>query len=148
MTSILLNGLQGEHAHLPPEKVLHGITFKLAGKAFQHTPYTIWQQLNHIAFWQERFLQYLKGEDFPRAVKKLDDWPKESAPANTEILEELIHSILNSIDETHALVRQKNELHYPAGYLSCYEVLSAMGNHLSYHLGQVMTLKRIAESYT
>lgn len=145
--NLLIKGLDGDQAHLSPERSLDGLNVAIAGKQIENAPHTIWQLIEHLNFWQERFLAQLKGMKLPGVTKASEGWPEEKAPAGAEDFKNAVDYLLNSIGETKALLLQAEKLYYPPYYTSAYALIRAMGSHLSYHLGQVMMLRRMAGDY-
>ncbi len=57
----LVKSLVGERGHLPIARALPDITVELAGKRIEGVPYTIYQLLKHMSYWQNFLLTYLDG---------------------------------------------------------------------------------------
>ena len=60
---ILIGAISGKNAHLSINKALNGLKLDISGKKVINTPYTIWQLLNHLNYWQAKFLQKLEGKE-------------------------------------------------------------------------------------
>lgn len=47
-----------------------------------NSPYTIWQILKHINYWQEKFISYIKDEITAPALTAKEGWSFSSSPEN------------------------------------------------------------------
>lgn len=143
----LAHALEGHNSHLSARTVMEGLTTKTAGWTIPGLPYTIWQQIGHISFWQKRFIAHLKGRKLIGVPQLKDGWPYDKMPSDESELEETISTLLAGIDEVKRLLEQPDNLAYPPNYDSSYDVIAAMATHLSYHLGQIMILRRMQGDY-
>lgn len=139
--------LDGHNSHLSAPVVLEGLTVDIAGKQIENAPYTIWQQICHIQFWQERFIAHLKGESLPRVLKAADGWAETTSPSDEAELNEVIQKLLTGIKEVKQLINNIETLKHPSNYDSSYNVITSLITHLSYHLGEIMALRRILGDY-
>lgn len=145
----LINALSGTNAHLSPYYATEGLTLEVAGKTVPHAPYTIWQLIRHMNFWQERFIAHLDNIKLPLVKKAEDGWPDEPQPPDAEALKKEVDKLNDSIEsvksrlfsDTGSLLGQKND------YESGYDVIQAMASHISYHIGEVMVIRRILGDY-
>jgi uncharacterized damage-inducible protein DinB len=146
MYEILINALKGVNAHISPEKVLEDLTIETAGKEINNSPHTIWQILKHINYWQDKFISYIKDESTPRSLTAKEGWSFLSSPANNEELEREIKNFSNGLEVMENLNEQ--ELNAKAQrYKTGYDVLQAMASHTSYHIGEIVILRRIIGSW-
>ena len=143
---ILLNALKGVNAHVDPRNAVEALTIEVAGKEIKNSPYTIWQILKHINFWQERFISYIK-EDYTRpSLSAKEGWSFSASPSNEEELQNEIKKFKLSLDEVNNF--NKEELEKKAQrYKSGYDVLQAMASHISYHIGEIVLMRRMLGSW-
>lgn len=148
--SAIAEGIEGRKAHLRPSNATDGLTMKSVGEVIPNSPHTIWQLLCHVNFWQERFLELIHDYKMKPVPHADDGWVKETAPANEQELKKQIEKLRSSIEEAKSILQDatKHKLtEARANYGSGFNVLRAMGNHISYHVGQIMLLRRIVGNY-
>ncbi|GAA0188197.1 DinB family protein [Fulvivirga kasyanovii] len=143
----LIHALDGYNSHLPAKTVLEGLTAKVSGSSLPGAPYTIWQLIGHINFWQVRFIAHLKGQKLTEVPLVEDGWPYDKSPADEGELKAVIKALLDGIAEVRQLLERGADLKHPPNYDSGFDVVTSMATHLSYHLGQVMTLRRMLGDY-
>ena len=73
----LEQALIGDSAAAPPAHILEGIQSDLAHRVVQGAPHTIYQELWHIAFWQQVTLEWVNGIETPFPTQP--DSPRTSA---------------------------------------------------------------------
>lgn len=147
ITDLLIKALDGDKSHLAASKALEGLTIKTAGRVIENIPYTIWQQIGHINFWQDIMIARLKGENTPDNIEVADGWPPEKSPANAEELEDAIDQLCTGLATVKVLLLYAEELYHSPSYHNGYEQISVIASHLSYHLGQIMLMRRLTGDY-
>ncbi|MEI5905492.1 DinB family protein [Bacillus spongiae] len=145
----LVKSLKGERGHIPIERALSDIDFELAGKRINELPYTIYEQVNHMLYWQDKFLEFLQGRqpDMPTSVK--ETWPEEDKPQNQEEWETIINRLLLGVEKACeiAMTVKLNEplekwpTEHKAG------ILRNMASHNSYHLGEIVLMRRLFRAW-
>ena len=139
---ILANALYGVNAHLKPINALEDLTVEIAGKQIENSPYTIWQILKHINFWQERFISYIKDESTPPSLSAKEGWSFRFSPSGEKELQEEIQKFISGLEEVMNF--NADELQAKAQkYESGYDVLQAMASHISYHIAEIVLLRRM-----
>lgn len=146
MYEILINALKGVNAHISPEKVLEDLNIETAGKEINNSPHTIWQILKHINYWQYKFISYIKDESTPRSLTAKEGWSFPSSPANNEELEREIKIFSHSLEVMENL-NERGLNDKAQRYKTGYDVLQAMASHISYHIGEIVILRRIIGSW-
>jgi hypothetical protein len=61
----LVQALIGESAAAPPAHILEGLPSEFAHRAVAFAPHTIYDELWHIAFWQQVTLDWVTGIEMP-----------------------------------------------------------------------------------
>jgi hypothetical protein len=142
INKILINAIKGINAHVNPANVLEDLTVEIAGCQVQNSPYTIWQVLKHLNFWQERFIGYIKEENTPPVLQAKEGWSFPLSPQSPEELDKEIQKFNSGLKTIMSLTQ--SELNKKAQkYETGYDVLQAMASHISYHLGEIVLLRRI-----
>jgi uncharacterized damage-inducible protein DinB len=141
---VLLYSLKGKSAHINPLSALEGLTKDIAGAKGINTPHTIWQLLKHLNYWQEKFIQVIeqKGNGFPKSSQ--DGWAKEYEPASDEELNSEVKRFEEGLKRLESLISENESLDNKFGdYSSGYEVIQAASNHNSYHIGEIVFMRKI-----
>jgi uncharacterized damage-inducible protein DinB len=134
---------QGPAWHGPAVKqTLEGVTAEVASRKPAAGEHTIWELVNHIAFWAGVARRTFGGEAYPLALEPPADWP---APSGT--WEEALAA---AEQEQQALIRAVKG--FPAGRLdelvtdkrgyTYYVLVHGVVGHNIYHAGQIAVLKK------
>jgi hypothetical protein len=67
--------LSGDSAHTPPAILLEGLSDDVANTAVAGAPRTIYEELWHIAFWQQVTLDWVRGIETAYPVHAADGFP-------------------------------------------------------------------------
>lgn len=141
---ILIGAISGKNAHLSINKALIGLKLDISGKKVINTPYTIWQLLNHLNYWQTKFLQKLQGKEVSFNINWEEGWEGSLNAANQEILDRKIKNLLgNIVKATDILISEGDKVEPHKYYQDKFDVLQAMASHISYHLGELIILRRM-----
>lgn len=146
---ILFNALEGTNAHLKPEVAFEGLNSTIAGKKIPGIPYTIWQLVRHLNFWQDRFMKCLLNEKVRPVAHSAIGWDCEEAPTSETQLQSEIARFLLSLDKVKEILDDATaDLETASGgYNSGYDAIQSMASHCSYHIGQVMLMRRLLQAY-
>lgn len=141
---ILIGAISGKNAHLSIKKALDGLKLDISGKKVINTPYTIWQLLNHLNYWQVKFLQKLEGKEVRVDINWEEGWEESLNAANQEILNRKIKNLLGNIEKATDILNSEDAKIEPQKYYQDkFDVLQAMASHISYHLGELIILRRM-----
>jgi len=141
---ILIGAISGRNAHLSINKALNGLKLDISGKKVINTPYTIWQLINHLNYWQVKFLQKLEGNEVSFNINWEEGWEESLNAANQEILDRKIKNLLGSIEKaTDILLSEVDKVEPHKYYQDKFDVLQTMASHISYHLGELIILRRM-----
>jgi hypothetical protein len=143
----LLYLLKGEGAHAKFEDVIDDFPADLRGKKLENFPHTAWMLLEHLRIAQWDILEFSrnvkhKSPDWPSGY-----WPKEEAPPSADAWNESVRAFQGDLKAMQKLIADpKSDLHKPFpwgdGQTLLREALLA-ADHNSYHLGQLVTLRRL-----
>ena len=146
---ILKQALNGHNAHVDLQKALEGLKVNLTGRKILNAPYTIWQLIKHINFWQDKFLSRLEGkQNYKLAGNWMEGWEEQQNAEYQEELDREINRLHDGITKTLKLLGQEEDCSIcDLDYTNKYDIVQAMGSHLSYHLGEIILLRRIFGSW-
>jgi hypothetical protein len=144
----LLNLLDLEGAHVGFDKAVHGLATELRGKKSKGFPHTAWQLVEHIRIGQWDILEF--SRDAKHVSPKWPDgyWPKSSAPASDGAWKKSIAGFRHDLDEMKKLVIEASEeqlyarIPHGDGQTLLREAL-LVADHNSYHLGQLVMLRKM-----
>ncbi len=137
-----LLALEGRSAHVAIPAVLDGLDWQLAGRIVPDAPYTIFQELNHMIYWLEYFLQWASGPKpvLPDGAKV--GWPGPAAPASARDWDDAKGRFLEGFQAMQDRARE-GELLAPVEKGVLLLVVQAAALHNSYHAGQIVLLRRM-----
>lgn len=143
----LLELLQGRFAHAPFDKVLEDWPIKLRGVKPEGLPYTPWQVLEHMRVAQWDIVEF---SDNPRHVSPdYPDgyWPALEEPPSEDSWDKSIRVFSADLGRMTALVEDRSlDLFEPFPHGSGQTLLREavlLADHNSYHLGQLVTMRRL-----
>ena len=96
--------LSGKSAHLSVRRALEGLKLDVTGKKILNTPYTIWQLLNHMNYWQQIWMSRLQGEAVAEDSTWENGWKEELNANSQEELDLVVANLLNSIRELKTML--------------------------------------------
>jgi hypothetical protein len=67
--------LSGGDAHVASRTVFDGLAWRFAGARVEGSPHTLYDLLNHMIFWQDGVLEWLKGRAPQMPEHAADGWP-------------------------------------------------------------------------
>jgi hypothetical protein len=139
--------VRGGRAHVSFEKAVANFPEDLRGKKPRGTPYSAWQQLEHMRICQWDILEYIRDPNHVSPEWPGGYWPEEPSPArgawaksvkafqaDRQALEDLAANA-----STDLLARIP---HVADGPSILHELL-LVADHNAYHLGQLMVLRRL-----
>jgi len=145
----LVEFLRGGSAHVELTAALKDFPSELYGAKPKGAPHTAWQLLEHIRFTLHDLLDFCMNPkyvapDWPEAY-----WPKNGAPNSKDEWKACAKAIQEDIAEFEKLAGDPgSNLYAPIpwgdGQTLLREILLA-GDHTSYHLGQLVMLRKQLE---
>jgi uncharacterized damage-inducible protein DinB len=148
----LVRLLDWEESHVGFDKAVDGIPAdKRGGLAggFEHSP---WQLLEHMRIAQEDILDFCVNPTYVHNLTWPDDyWPQHPAPPNAAAWDESIASFRREREKLKQIARDTKDLfaRVPTGkeqhtYL---RALLLVADHNSYHLGQLVAVRRALDAW-
>ena len=154
--SELARALTGDSAAAPAAHILEGLESDVIGRKFEGVPHTIYQELWHLAFWQQISLEWIRGNETPYPASPSDAFPAESM-TNRAGWEDLRDRFLSGCDEAAAIALNTERLEsqivcpsrpgHPARSMTVREQLESLAAHNSYHLGRIVLLRQLGGSW-
>lgn len=147
LRELLVSFLSGREAHAEFKAVVDDFPVAARGVVPKGAEHSAWQELEHIRIALHDLLDFSTNPNYV-AMKWPDDyWPKETAPKNDEAWDASVRAVKKDMADLEKLVGDPESNLYATipwgeGQTLLREVLLA-GQHTSYHLGQIVLLRRI-----
>ena len=145
----LSSGLVGELTHLHPKKAVKGLTPAIARKKPTNLDHSCWDLLHHTVFWQDILLKNLEGKIdnwFPPDDK---NWPSDEYLNKDENFFGLLEKFNKNLEKAtnklkNITLTDKITIGAPLPPdLSYFRILLVFLQHTSYHLGQIVTTRKL-----
>ena len=148
----LVELLRGRGAHTDIVECFRGLSADLATRVVPGFPNTVWQQLGHVNYWMQYELARIGGAAPAYPEQAALSWPRESGPgsghkwdAELRSFETLLVKLSRLAESSEAeLSRSIPSAHssHQGVDTSILGILWQTVVHNSYHLGQVVQLRR------
>ena len=143
--------LYGVNSHLHVVHALEGLAPEKAGARVAPGSHTIFQILHHMIYWQDIALARLRGERPGRPGSAELGWTAPAAPEDASDWEAAVASLAEGLRGLEALVLEREiDLERPVQPergTSAREELLMVAGHNSYHLGQIVQLRRQLDAW-
>lgn len=143
----LVKFLRGSEAHAEFKDVLDDFPVKARGVVPKGAEHSAWQELEHIRIALHDLLDFSTNPNYTSMKWPDDYWPKETAPKSDAEWDASVRAVKKDMADFEKLVGDPESNLYATiprgeGQTLLREVLLA-GQHTSYHLGQIVLLRRI-----
>jgi len=145
----LLALLRGKQAHATFDQSIKDLPSEHRGIAPEGLPYTAWQLLEHMRIAQRDILDFSRNEDggYMEREWPAGYWPESAAPADDAAWKESVRQFRSDLNEFESLLNDpKRDLFAPFPWGDGQTLLREamlIASHNSYHLGQLVLLRRI-----
>lgn len=141
----LTTAIGGGESHILFDKVVEDFPFDKAGTKLPGAPHSAWELLEHMRIAQSDILEF--SRDSSHKSPKFPDgyWPKTSAPADEGEWKAAIQRFQHDAKEMESLIQRSDlfaKIPHGKGQTLLREAL-VVSNHNSYHLGELVFLKRM-----
>jgi uncharacterized damage-inducible protein DinB len=142
----LVKVLNWEEAHVPFDKAVAGIPASKRGVVPNGWEYSLWQLVEHIRMAQADILEFSVSARY-NAKKWPDEyWPKSPAPRNAAAWTRSLAAVRKDRKALQRLARNPRiDLTAPIPHgtgQTCLRELLLVAIHNSYHIGQIVALRR------
>ena len=143
----LASSLSGRGAHVGFDHAVKGFTPAAVGRRVPGLAHTAWQLVWHIWIAQWDILEFIRDPAHESPQWPVGYWPAEDAPASAAAWEKTLEGFRADLKAVTVLVRDtKNDLFSPFphgdGQTLLREALLVI-DHNSYHVGQLVDLRRL-----
>ena len=135
-------------AHMPPERILDGLTAADAARRIAGGPHSIVEVVAHMGYWQAWFLDRITGRPVPMPASAAKGWPAAGEAEWSRVHDEFVDGLNRAVmvaetpDERSRRVEPSIEFPPLAEYTVA-DALTHVAMHNAHHLGQIVTLRQM-----
>jgi hypothetical protein len=142
----LVDAMTGRHSHIDFDGVVEDFPAKLRGVKPQGAPHTAWQLLEHLRIAQHDILEFSRNPKYKSPKWPDGYWPKTDAPPDEKAWDTSIAQFQQDAEELRKLLLDPSQnvfrrFEHGDGQNLLRESL-LVATHNSYHLGQLVYLKK------
>ena len=141
--------LRGGHAHLSFDQAVEGFPVERAGVRPTGLPHSAWELLEHMRLAQEDILRFSQSADWVSPPWPNGYWPKSPEPASEGEWAASIAHYREDLAEFEAMLLDPNQdlyARFPWGEgQTLLREAFTIADHLSYHLGQLVLVRKLVE---
>lgn len=136
----------------PPSHILEGLTEVIAHQKPLGAPHSIYEELWHIAFWQQITLDWVGGIETPFPASPADGFPTVLDMEREPWLQ-LCERFFLGANAAAATARDESCINepircpsrpgHPVRVMSVREQLESLAAHNAYHLGRIVLLRQL-----
>ena len=137
--------LDGGRAHAPVLATLAGIPARARGVRVPKLPHSAWELLEHMRLAQADILAFARDPDHESGRFPDDLWPASPAPPDARAWNRSCAALRADLRTLRAIIGNRRvDLLAPIPHagVSWLHELVILGNHNSYHAGQLVLLRR------
>jgi hypothetical protein len=143
----LLDAIRGHQAHIEFRAAVGDFRPELQGKKPGGAPHSAWQLLEHLRIAQSDILEFSRNPKHESPNWPEGYWPSTEAPPNSQSWAESVAAFERDREQFMALVQDPKldlfqRFPYGEGQTLLREAL-LVASHNSYHLGQLVFLKKM-----
>jgi DinB superfamily len=143
----LLDLLRGGGAHVDFESVIADFSGELVNRKVEHIPYTPWQVLEHMRIAQWDILEFSRNAEHVSPPWPEGYWPAPAQWGDADAWQRSVEAFRADLKEMEDLLAAPSTnlfapIAHGKGQTILREVL-LVADHNAYHLGVLVTLKRI-----
>ena len=146
----LLYVLRGGGAHVDFESVVGGFPVELINRKVEHIPYTPWQLLEHMRMAQWDILEFSRNANYVSPPWPEGYWPADRETGDADAWHKSVDAFRADLKQMEGLVADPStDLFAPLAHGEGQTILREallVADHNAYHLGVLVTLKRILEA--
>lgn len=143
----LLHLLKGGNAHANFDSAVKGLPVELRGKRPKGSPYSPWELLEHLRLAQWDILEFSRDANHQSPKWPEGYWPKTPAPPTAGAWAKSVKQFRQDLNAMCALVEDPStdlfaRIPHGDGQTILREAL-LVADHNSYHLGQLVVVRRL-----
>jgi uncharacterized damage-inducible protein DinB len=138
--------LRWEDAHAGMDRIVHGVPTDRWGDRATGLPHTLWQLLEHLRISQLDILEFCLNPGYVQPSWPEDYWPDASVRPTAAAVKKSVAGLRKDLDALAALALDRKvdlfaRIPHGTGQTYLRELL-LVADHTSYHLGQMVMVRR------
>jgi len=146
----LVDLLTGGNAHITFADAAKDFPVQLAGTRPAGSPHSAWEILEHLRIAQRDIVSFCEGDNYVELKWPDDYWPSSPAPENAAQWRKSVDAVRDDLKHFVRLLEdEKRDLFESFSWGNGQTLLREallIADHNSYHLGQLMFVRRILEN--
>jgi uncharacterized damage-inducible protein DinB len=139
-----------------PAHILEGLTEQQVHQRLANTPHTIYEELWHLAFWQEVTLDWVAHNETPFPTRPEDGFPsaeQTAAESFINLRQRFLTGAMRSAAAAGDLTRLDDPIRCPSRpgiptrIMSARDQLISLATHNAYHLGRIVVLRQLMQAW-
>jgi uncharacterized damage-inducible protein DinB len=145
----LQRNLIGNGVGAPPAHVLEAIDDAMAHRRYPGAPHSIYEEVWHLAFWQQLSLDWIAGKPTSYPEHASDGFPASTGEAWLAVRERFLRGteqaagIAGDAQQLESSVLCLSREPDPPRGMSVREQLEGIAAHNAYHLGRIVLLRQL-----
>jgi uncharacterized damage-inducible protein DinB len=144
---IVASALDWEQAHASLDHAIEGLPADLRGKRPPNFPHSAWELLDHIRRTQHDLLEFMTNDKYEEPKWPDGYWPTSPAPADDAEWRRAIDDIHRETKALKAFTTDDSrdltqKIPHGGGQTYLRTVIVAV-DHMSYHVGQIVAVRRL-----
>lgn len=148
--------LIGDSAAAPAAHILEGLSHELAQRRITGAPHTIYEELWHLAFWQQMSINWIRGVETPVPDHASSGFPSVqdvSLEGWDRLCQRFLEGSQTAAAMTHDLSRLGQSIRCPSlpgkavRTMSVREQLESLAAHNAYHLGRIVLMRQLSDAW-
>jgi hypothetical protein len=152
---IIASALDWEQAHAGFDAAINGLAPDLRGRRPANFPHSAWELVDHIRLTQFDLLDFCRNPKYEERKWPDDYWPSSPSPKDAKDAKEWDAAVAQIHRDTKALAEftvsfdgdLAAKIPHGTGQTYLRTVLVAV-DHMSYHVGQIIAVRRLLGSWT
>jgi len=149
LRSGLVDAMRGHQAHIDFDSAVADFPVEARGVKPPGAPHSAWQLLEHLRIAQHDILEFSRDPKHKSPKWPDEYWPKSDAPPDAKAWDASVKAFQSDAREMDQLVKDAQQdlftpLEHGKGQTLLREAL-LVATHNSYHLGQLVFLKKMVE---
>ena len=147
----LIQLLDGAHAHITFSKAIKNFPIDKINIHLEGVPYSPWEVVEHMRITQRDILDYIQSPNYKELKFPVEYWPTKGIEATANEWNKSVNHINEDLLKLKKIVfDSKTDLTAPISHDAKHNIfreILIMGNHNSYHTGQILLFKRTLGIY-
>ena len=151
--SELAQCLTGDSYATPAAHILEALTEMQVHREIAGAPHTLYQEVWHLAFWQQITLEWIAGTETPFPAHPALAFPPDITEAWASLRERFLQDAEQAAAAAHDAasldrpVRCPSRPGQPVRVMSTREQLESLAAHNAYHLGRIVLLRQLLQAW-